>query len=248
MVVITDLTDIKYVPHLLDHICSHPNELLYLSAKGRGFDQPGGVALLQLIFLDQVFVLDPYAYGKKLFETESSTEPCQTLSFILQDPGRLKVGFDVRSLCNYLHQHFNITLQGVLDLQVYDARRHIQDESPFLAGLNTAVLRSHGRSAPKWIQKKVTERSYKGRRFVDQKGGSSASLYARPLTRSVLFYCSLDAILLPYMMSAFVLAPETMREEVLRASGLRVLDALSAGFSVNAPERKLKEDGYLLPS
>ncbi|KAI3486595.1 hypothetical protein L1887_49859 [Cichorium endivia] len=139
-------------------------------------------------------------------------------------------------------------IRGVLDLQVYDARRHIQDESPFLAGLNTAVLRSHGRSAPKWIQKKVTERSYKGRRYVDQKGGSSASLYARPLTRSVLFYCSLDAILLPYMMSAFVLAPETMREEVLRASGLRVLDALSAGFSVNAPERKLKEDGYLLPS
>ncbi len=91
MVVITDLTDIKYVPHLLDHISSHPNELLYLSAKGRGFDQPGGVALLQLIFLDQVFVLDPYAYGKKLFETESSTGPSQTLSCILQDPGRLKL-------------------------------------------------------------------------------------------------------------------------------------------------------------
>ncbi|PWN48115.1 hypothetical protein IE53DRAFT_212098 [Violaceomyces palustris] len=241
MIRVTDLNDIRYIPCLLDYISSDSTEPIYLSAKGRGFDHPDGIALLQVIFLDQVFILDPVKHGHRLFDVQSETEPLHTLRSIIQDPGRLKVTFDIRSLSNYLLREFNIVIDGALDLQILDAQRFVNDDSPYLASLSTAVLRSHGRKAPKWIQRKVTERIYKARSFVDEKGGNSAPLYDRPLSRKVIFYCSLDAILLPYMMAAFVAAPERSRSDALRASRLRVLNAISEGFILNGPERKLKE-------
>lgn len=132
MIRVTGLGDLKYVAHLLLWLNLHPDECIYISAKGRGFGEPDGVAILQVIFLDQVFVLDPYKHGRQLFQIGSTEDPEYTLQYVLQDSRRLKVGFDVRSLCNYLYTNFGVKMTGLLDLQVLSTLQQSHRTSPFL--------------------------------------------------------------------------------------------------------------------
>lgn len=238
----TDLTDIKYVPHLLFWISVHPSDCIYVSAKGKGFDQTNGVALLQIIFLDQVFILDPCILGKQLFQVSAVDDPTYTLQHVLQDPQRLKIGFDLRSLSSYLYQHFDISLRGVLDLQVLDAQRNSTAESPYLSSLNKAIFNANSGHTPKWIKQTVSDRAKKSRTYVAQKGGDPAALYKRPLPRKVIFYCAIDAILLPYLMTDFFASTSLAQQNALLTSGLRLLDAMQSDFVFNAPERKLKAE------
>lgn len=240
---ITALFDLDYVAHLLFWLNFHPDEYIYVSAKGRGFGQPDGVAIFQIIFLDQVFVLDSYKHGRQLFQIASTDDPVYTLQHVLEDPRRLKVGFDARSLCNHLYTNFGVKMAGLLDLQVLSILQEGDSKNPFLPSLTTAVLSTNTGRVPKAIRQAVCERTKMSKHFVDQKGGNSDSLYLRPLPRKVMFYCAIDAILLPYLMASYLSLALSAQEEALRVSNSRLLTSMQSDFVLNAPERRLKDDG-----
>lgn len=243
MIRLTALLDLEYVAHLLFWLNFHPDECIYLSAKGRGFGEPDGVAILQIIFLNQMFILDPYKHGLRLFQIASTEDPMYTLQHVLEDPRRLKIGFDVRSLSNYLYSSFGVKMTGILDLQVLSILQQSDIESPFLPSLRTAVLSTKSGPVPKAIRQAVCERTKRSKAFVDQKSGDSTPLYLRPLPRKVMLYCANDAILLPYLMKSYLSLALPAQEEALKLSNSRLLTSRQKDFVLNAPERRLKDDG-----
>lgn len=96
---------------------------LFLDADGRGLCRTGPLAILELhidapnrshTYLVHVHFLEDRAF------TTLSTNGQYTLKAILEDPTIPKVFFDVRMDADALYAQYDITLAGIIDLQLME--------------------------------------------------------------------------------------------------------------------------------
>lgn len=124
-----------------------------------------------------------------------------TLRSILESALIPKVFFDVRNDSDALYAHFNISLQGVHDIQLLEvATRPYSRDRVF--GLKHCIQTDAQLSAGEkllWKAKKETGRAL----FAAEKGGSYEVFNVRPIIPDIINYCTQDVELLPVLWDVY---------------------------------------------
>jgi len=105
----------------LNRLKGHPNEppSYYIDTEGHKLGRSGTLDLLQLhvLPLQETLVIDIYTLQQKAFNTSSQG---LSLKMLLESSSIAKVFFDVRSDSDALFSHYEILLEGVVDLQMME--------------------------------------------------------------------------------------------------------------------------------
>ncbi|KAG5958858.1 hypothetical protein E4U58_005232 [Claviceps cyperi] len=178
---------------LIDSIENLPT--LYVDLEGCQLSRNGTISIVTIYAttLATAYIVDVHKLGKSAFTTANTTGT--TLKAIFESAKTKKVIFDVRNDSDALFHHFQISLQGVQDLQLMElaARR---GNRRFVAGLAKCIQNDSPISKAekmKWDQLKKSTISL----FEPKRGGRYEVFNERPFRDGILEYCAGDVVLLP---------------------------------------------------
>ncbi|KAL6822086.1 ribonuclease H-like domain-containing protein [Trichoderma sp. SZMC 28015] len=203
---------------------------LYVDLEGQNLSRHGTISILQIHFrpTNTTYLIDVQSLGSKCFSTSGETR--WTLKAILESPYIPKVFFDVRSDSDALFVIFDITLNGVVDLQLMEFAVRSHQEKKWVQGLEKCV-RYHATFSRfeklRWSQTKERGKAL----FAPELGAFNQ----RPLAPVLLEYCAQDVSVMPCLWAYYdSRMTKQLREEVIAASTLRVWethapDYMSAG-------------------
>jgi exonuclease 3'-5' domain-containing protein 1 len=178
---------------LLDSLADLPihSPSLYFDLEGVRLGRLGSVSLISLYVAPQIktYVIDVHLLHSEAFSTLSSNSEL-SLKKVLESPNIPKVFFDCRNDSDALYSHFEISLDGVIDLQLLELAARCPPRD-YVAGLNKCVqTASSVPDATKraWQETKITV----GRLYDPKRGGSYEVFNERPLRPDILRYCAHD--------------------------------------------------------
>ncbi len=174
---------------------------LYLDIEGVALSRHGSISIIQLFHLPQnhVFLIDVFVLQEVAFNTPNQSGT--TLRSILESALVPKVLFDVRNDADALYAHFNISLQGVHDLQLLElaTRSRAKDR---VVGLGKCI-RSDARLSTK-VQKDWEAVKERGKAlFSPEDGGSYEVFNIRPMLQDIIDYCAQDVVYLPILWNVY---------------------------------------------
>ncbi|KAG6111907.1 hypothetical protein E4U31_003879 [Claviceps sp. LM219 group G6] len=161
-----------------------------------------------------------------------------TLKAVLEASQVNKVFFDVRNDSNALFHHFQVSLQGVQDLQLMELAARGKKRR-LVAGLARAIKNDSPISKAegmKWDQLKQSTTCL----FDPRKGGRYEVFNERPFRDGILKYCAGDVALLPGLYDVYdkKLTAE-WRDRVRVATLDRIRLSQSASYDPNGPNKGL---------
>ena len=173
---------------------------LYIDLEGAKLSRYGTISLLTLFLFPNhtTYLLDITTLGSLAFSTPSPTQAQTTFKSILQDASIPKVFFDVRNDSDALHSHFQISLAGIIDLQLLElgSRAGGLDQKRTVCGL-ARCIKTHAQLTP--AEKKTWEavKDKGALLFAPEKGGRYEVFDERPLSMEIMNYCVQDVRFLP---------------------------------------------------
>lgn len=175
---------------------------LYLDIEGVALSRHGSISIIQLFHLplNHVFLIDVFVLQEATFNTPNETGT--TLRSILESALVPKVFFDVRNDADALYAHFNISLQGVHDIQLLEVatRSWAKDR---VVGLRQCI-RSDARLTTK-VQKDWEAVKERGKAlFTTEDGGSYEVFNIRPMLQDIVDYCAQDVVYLPALWNVYL--------------------------------------------
>ena len=178
----------------LEHIPTQPPSL-YLDVEGVNLSRHGSISIVQLFVLpkNRVFLIDVFVLGEEAFNTSNGSGT--NLRSILESALVPKVFFDVRNDSDALFAHFQISLQGIQDIQLLEnaTRSYSKDK---VVGLATCIERDAQLTRKASTAWKVTKE--RGRlHFAPICGGSYQVFNSRPMLHDIIEYCTQDVVYLP---------------------------------------------------
>ena len=227
--------------------------LIFVDLEGVNLSRDGTIAIMQVIVPPKptIYLIDVHTLQEKAFN--SPTKDGYTWKTILEMDSYAKVCFDVRNDSDALYSHYDIHLQGVVDVQLLEfVTRPGFNRPRFLKGLSKCISESgilSREEARTWEQAKDDG----VRQFAPEQGGTYDVFLRRPLSSAMQKYCAEDVLRLPLLLVHY--ARKTSRHlasEVAKEALARV--ALSQSPKYN-PHGKQKAIGpairwqrYLIPS
>ena len=174
---------------------------LYLDIEGVALSRHGSISIIQLFHLPQnhVFLIDVFVLQEAAFNTPNKNGT--SLRSILESALVPKVFFDVRNDADALYAHFNISLQGVHDIQLLEVatRSRAKDR---VAGLGKCI-RSDARLSTK-VQRDCEAVKERGKAlFRPEDGGSYEVFNIRPMLQDIIEYCAQDVVYLPILWNVY---------------------------------------------
>ena len=174
--------------------------VLYLDLEGINLCRNGSISILQVYQCeeDHVYLIDVHTLGKAAFST-TAKDRVTTFKSVLENPSILKGFFDVRNDSDALYNHFNVYLQGVVDIQLMELQTRTGSKR-LLNGLAKCLERYFTTAhmtvqASEWHLVKQAGR----RLFAPERGGSYEVFNSRPMKQAVVDYCIQDVTLLPQL-------------------------------------------------
>jgi exonuclease 3'-5' domain-containing protein 1 len=165
----------------------------------------------------------------------------KTLKDILQDKQILKIFFDVRNDSDALYAHFDVSLQGIEDVQLMEsATRKTSQSRRLLSGLKACVennVTSIDRSGQtSWkVAKENGEQLFKAER-----GGSYEILNQRPIPEDLVAYCVGDVQHLPELRDKFWTNRTSRWRALVREESMkRVLTSQSPEYQPHGSHKAL---------
>ncbi|PUU84211.1 ribonuclease H-like domain-containing protein [Tuber borchii] len=189
---------------MLGNISDLPNSPppLYLDLEGENLGREGTIAIIQIHVLPQncTYLLDITTLGRRAF-TFHGSDQTKNLKTILESSSTTKCLFDVRNDADALFNLYDISLQGVQDIQVMnyaarEARRGVFRRGNLIMGLAKCIATDSGLSYAA-LAEFSRKKQEGGRIFNPKLGGSYAVFSERPLREDVMEYCVGDVIHLP---------------------------------------------------
>jgi exonuclease 3'-5' domain-containing protein 1 len=168
---------------------------LYIDLEGVHLSRQGSISILQIHVAPQIksYLIDIHTLGSKAFDT-SDKLGC-SLRSILQSKSIPKVFFDVRNDSDALFSHFQISLAGVIDLQVMEFGTRIFS-GKCVNGLARCIDRDLSMSLSQKSEcQRIKERGLK--LFAPEKEGTYEVFNTRPLLADIGLYCVQDVQWLP---------------------------------------------------
>ena len=186
---------ISLIDHL-EHIPTQPPSL-YLDVEGVNLSRHGSISVVQLFVLpkNHVFLIDVFVLGEDAFSTSNSSGT--NLRSILESALVPKVFFDVRNDSDALFAHFQISLQGIQDIQLLEnaTRSYTKDR---VVGLATCIERDAQLTREASTAWKATKE--RGRLHFDPIFGGSYQVFnSRPMLHDIIEYCTQDVVYLPHL-------------------------------------------------
>lgn len=132
---VTVVDTVPVLSALLDHIGNVPTSppSLFLDLEGVNLGRHGSISIISLYVASSgnIYLVDVHCLGKLVFETSNNRGT--SLKSILESSTIPKVIFDVRNDSNALFSEYQISVNGIKDLQLMElaARRESKD---FVAG------------------------------------------------------------------------------------------------------------------
>jgi len=188
---------------LLDDLISLPVNppSLYLDLEGVELGRRGSISIvsLHIVPLKKIYLIDIHSLGETAFSTTNRS--ATSLKTILESPTIPKVIFDVRSDSDALFSHFQISVNGIQDLQLMELATR-KGSKDVVAGLAKCVENDSTISA---VAKEEWQRTKEGTRhlFDPKKGGRYEIFNDRPIKPEVIQYCAWDLALLPGLYNVY---------------------------------------------
>jgi exonuclease 3'-5' domain-containing protein 1 len=216
------------VDKLIDQPTTPPS--LYFDLEGVNLSRQGSISIIQIHVAPQnkSYLIDIHTLGSKAFDTTSKLG--HTLKSVLQSPSIPKVFFDVRNDSDALFSHFQVSLAGIVDLQVMEfATRTFQKR--FVNGLSKCIDRDLDLSYSQKVEcQRVKEKGVK--LFAPEKGGRYEVFNERPLSADIGLYCVQDVQWLPALYQAYSRKlSKTMSTKVANATLARVRESQSPSYN-----------------
>lgn len=181
--------------------CSKETPDLFMDLEGEDLSRTGTLSILQILLLTKphVYLVDCVKLGSDAFEVPN--EDNTSLRDILESTTIKKAIFDVRNDSAALYHQYNISLNGMEDIQLMEVATRIRTR-PHLSGLAKCI--EHDVSLSTLDRRRCLELKREGRRLFDPaSGGSYAVFNKRPLDEKVMRYCVQDVCILPAVWNAY---------------------------------------------
>ncbi|KAG5935997.1 hypothetical protein E4U60_002839 [Claviceps pazoutovae] len=211
---------------------------LYVDLEGCPLSRHGSISILTIYIpsLSTAYIVDVHTMGKFAFIIANAAGV--TLKAVLEASQINKVFFDVRNDSDALFHHFQISLQGVQDLQLMELATRGKDRR-HVAGLARAIKNDSPISSSeklKWEQHKKSTNDL----FDPQKGGQFEVFNERPFREGILEYCVGDVALLPELYNVYERKLSAVwRQRVRIATVDRVRLSQSASYVPNNRDNAL---------
>ncbi|KAG6139276.1 hypothetical protein E4U28_003902 [Claviceps purpurea] len=220
---------------LLYRECADP----YVNLEGCPLSRHGSISILTLYVpsLSTAYIVDVHTMGKFAFIIANAAGV--TLKAVLEASQINKVFFDVRNDSDALFHHFQISLQGVQDLQLMELATRRKNRR-----LVASLARAIKRDSPitfveklKWEQHKKWTKNL----FDPKKGGRLEVFNERPFREGILEYCVGDVALLPGLYDVYERKKlsAVWRQRVRTATVDRVRLSQSASYEPNNRDNAL---------
>jgi len=160
-----------------------------------GNGRHGSISIISLFIapIKEIYLIDIHRLGKTAFSTTNRSST--SLKTILESPTIPKVIFDIRNDSDALFSHFQISVNGIQDLQLMELATR-KGSKDFVAGLAKCIQVESPISAAakaEWQRtKEVATRLYD-----PKKGGRYEIFNERPMKPEIIQYCARDVVLLP---------------------------------------------------
>ncbi|KAG5992723.1 hypothetical protein E4U52_002568 [Claviceps spartinae] len=211
---------------------------LYVDLEGCPLSRHGSISILMIYVpsLSTAYIVDVHTMGKFAFTIANAAGV--TLKAVLEASQINKVFFDVRNDSNALFYHFQVSLQGVQDLQLMELAARGKKRR-LVAGLARAIKNDSPISKAekmKWNQLKQSTACL----FDPRKRGRYEVFNDRPFRDGILEYCAGDVALLPGLYDVYnrKLTAE-WRQRVRTATVDRVCLSQSASYVPNNRDNAL---------
>jgi exonuclease 3'-5' domain-containing protein 1 len=190
--------------HLLDSILDLPVEppSLYFDLEGIRLGRLGSISLISLHVAPQskTYIVDVNLLCGRAFSTLSTSSGC-SLKTVLENRYIPKVFFDVRNDSDALYSHYQISLNGAIDLQLLELATR-GGSRKFVAGLAKCVENETFMSDnAKRVWRETKEAV--GRLYDPKRGGRFEVFNERPLRPDILQYCTCDVEILPSLWGVY---------------------------------------------
>ncbi|KAF7195472.1 hypothetical protein HII31_03066 [Pseudocercospora fuligena] len=169
----------------------------YFDCEDKNLGRNGTVALLAIYIPDLVraFVVDLQELGRDALTTEEEDE---TLKTIFESPTILKGVFDCRGDSEALFAHYNLTLDGIVDVQLMEAAT--RKNSKRLFGLDVCI-KNRLKALDPSAKAKFTESKDRVKELM--RSGDGSCFAERPLPALLLEYAASDVTVLPMLYEHF---------------------------------------------
>ena len=187
----------------LDNLISLPVKppSLYLDLEGVKLGRRGSISIISLYILPvkKIYLIDIHSLGNTAFSTTNRS--AASLKTILESQTIPKVIFDIRSDSDALFSHFQISVNGIQDLQLMELATR-KGSKDVVVGLAKCIENDSLISA---VEKEEWQRTKEGTRhlFDPKKGGRYEIFNDRPIKPEIIQYCARDISLLPGLYNVY---------------------------------------------
>ncbi|KAJ5714435.1 ribonuclease H-like domain-containing protein [Penicillium malachiteum] len=231
------LTVIENLP-----LAGHTTPDLFLDLEGNNLSRWGTLSIITLFIVSEhrIYLIDVHILGNAAFESPAGTEI--SLKSILENPEIKKGIFDVRMDSDALFSHFNVSIDGVEDIQLMELGGR-RGSKRCVSGLAKCIEKDSRISPEKKVIWKRQKESMKPR-------FNFGIFDDRPLSPEVIEYCAQDVVFLPDLFIYYdSLLREPWRTRVLEATKERIEFSKSPHFPRKPRDFALgpwRDDGSLL--
>ncbi|KFY38158.1 hypothetical protein V495_06718 [Pseudogymnoascus sp. VKM F-4514 (FW-929)] len=239
---------------LLDNIASLAIDppSLYINLEGIALGRHGCISILTLYIAPtkETYLIDIHVLKEAAFST--TTASGTSLKTILESPTIPKVVFDIRNDSDALFNLFQVSVDGIKDIQVMGCVTR-RGENRFNADIVECIEKESPVSFakhPNSFEKKRTWRFAKedGQRlFAPEKGGRFEIFNERPMKPELIQYCQLDVAMLPGLYGVYnaKLGHRYWQDCVVEETTRRVKLSQSAGYDAHSRSKIFGwDDGY----
>lgn len=239
---ITFIDTASSLRRVIDQITDLPTDppSLYLDLEGIRLGRKGSISLISILATPQnaVYIVDVHLLRDAAFYTSGSKG--ESLRSILESMHIPKVFFDIRNDSDALFSHYNIRVNGVIDLQLLELASH-QYARDFVFSLAKCI--QNDSVAPSGVKANWLNVKERGSRLFDpKKGGRYEVFNERPLKAELVQYCASDLVMLPHLWRVYgnkCRRPDMAfwRSMVRNATVDRIKLSQSAGYDGQAPSK-----------
>lgn len=236
------------VSKLVDQLPQLPTDppSIYIDLEGVNLSRDGSISILTLMVhpsdsQKHVYLINIHALNSLAFNSRGQNG--LTLKDILESPTIPKVFFDVRNDSDALYAHFQISLEGIEDVQLMEiGSRHCTLSRKYLKGLATCIQYHAPIPLYPAVHHWILAKQKGDRLFNPSLGGSYEVFNENPLSEDIKSYCSGDVRYLPILRNLYwdkLKQINFWKQRVIEETRLRVIESQSPTYQPRGGHKTL---------
>ncbi|KAK6395241.1 hypothetical protein LTR65_000711 [Meristemomyces frigidus] len=169
---------------------------VYVDCEGLDLGRNGTLGMVNIYIpqADIVYLINVSTLEHQAFSTTAGDQAYRSLKGILEDSSVSKGIFDCRGDSDALYCHYDISVAGVVDIQLLGAATRQAGQVSGLKGLGTCIRQRLSLSKDDWDR--LAELKQWGRWAMEKGVAKAESMVEQPVPKKIVEYCTADLVLL----------------------------------------------------